>query len=364
MSELAKELEQAHREEFSARADLDGPRFGMELVVLLDELGLRTEQDPHNRRWMRSSHLRRPRPPPAGKRQLRPVAGDYAWLGCQHPAHVHWARWPKVTRWSLPGRWSRAAPARPLREQLRAAVERPILAPWRLHPREGGLIKAFPHTEHPFGLKILTADAGRPAELAPAPDDLAHAVTAALGRLGGTKAARSGGTHRPQPHQLTIDQAVLEHPDRLADVLSWAAGVVIAARGRNANNRIHNVLRHAHQNVHVMPAAPAVGAVADGLLPRPRLSGHWVADLLSWLREEQARWAGRAVADPEVFCIVQAWEAFVRLYRRRGKKATVDDRTVVGDRLVNNVGLAGSGSCWTRGRRAPTRGWVLIPTMC
>src|SRR5262249_12558582 len=145
LRELAKELPQAHRGGFSARAGLDGPRIGMELVVLLGERGLRNEQDPDAPPWdVVGGSVGGP-----GRRlvvndrlvRLRAITPGQA---PSTPPTFIGPRWPEGDTLELAWALAQGRAAQPLREQLQAAVDRPTLARWRFHPRQGGLIKAFP----------------------------------------------------------------------------------------------------------------------------------------------------------------------------------------------------------------------------
>jgi hypothetical protein len=214
LTELARDLGRATDPGFNARADLDPQRVGEELVVALDELGLRSEQDPDAARWSAAvayakAHYQYDLAADPGVARVRGIDAHDATAGPGGPEGspaqlFHALRTARV--------------ADPLLATLWTAVHRIPHDAYRFEARRDGLVKVFPSNgAHRFVLSVSASaivDRHR-AVLWLAPDDLLHVIS---------------GTHRSGAHQLTVDDAVLSDSDQLAEALEWAAGQVMTAR--------------------------------------------------------------------------------------------------------------------------------------
>ncbi|MFY1672110.1 hypothetical protein ACN27G_19415 [Plantactinospora sp. WMMB334] len=231
-------LEHAYDPLRNARADLVPELVGKRVVLLLDSLGLRAEQDTAGHRWAAVvSEL--------GSRHGYRRVGGGSLLAQLRGTRLADPDDPLSAADSddpLSAALREAREADPLTARLWEAVNDPRLAGRVIDVRQDALVKVFPADAHRFALKVATAAPGADARagLELAPDDLRHAIN---------------GTHRDETHRLTIHPDQASDPARLAEILDWAIQTWTTERG-SARYRVHALLQQPGRTRFTLPALP------------------------------------------------------------------------------------------------------------
>nr|WP_221383268.1 RHS repeat-associated core domain-containing protein [Actinoplanes polyasparticus] len=172
----------------SARADLDRDRLGTEVVLLLDDLGLRTGQPGAPARWA--------------------AVADY--LRTMFDRDVHADTELAAMRDARPN----PTAERSTIDRLWDAVNTGVRPGYRFDVLAGGTVVVFRPSGRPLSLTVTEGETG--VELRLSPQDLVHAAA---------------GRPPAHPHRLTVAAEVAADPGRLARALAWA---VRTAEARNS----------------------------------------------------------------------------------------------------------------------------------
>ncbi|MBM7489497.1 hypothetical protein JOD64_000719 [Micromonospora luteifusca] len=334
----------------NARADLTVERVGARLVLLLDELGLRTQQDPAGHRWtavvddlasrhgydringeivrlFEESNLPAEQYPAHRRRKMviEELLGQYG------PARVRGgivlAELRDTPRHDADNQFSRALrdayDGDPLTAHLLDAVDGLQLPGHLVAVRSGGEVEVYlpgsarsPWHRQWFTLRVTTATAtagpDAPARFEMVPDDLLHGVT---------------HTNTTRPHQLVVDPEQVTDPQRLAEILSWAIRTWAEQRGADTH-RTRPLLNGHRETLFTLAAS----GIEDPVDPSDLVS---VVDGIS---ERVRRWSEGGVLTDEQFCVIALAAAREMLFPGGLSSGEVRDDRDVADVLWGGWG--------------------------